>query len=257
MTTIGQLLYLCSIDAFDTGKLKLLCCDEFDVLSSGRKFVSDLRVFLRTLVGIQVQLQIYSTCYNSKSLKFVKSVTAPVHLNLFELERCFNNVVQFYVYCESKNDKFKSLLNIIKNTLVDKVMIFTSNSAFGEMVFRRLRSDGYMAKFMTGSTKIQYRQDLVEKFKFAKQMILITTYPLNVGINLNQVELIINFDLTTKNRGFYGDYPHRVRSCSKNIKPGFVINIVDRVSLNYLRKMESIYNIKIVPLDALNLDRNF
>jgi len=255
--TIGQLMRLCESKAIDLNKLKICCFDEVDVLLGSNRFYDCLREIIDKLKETECQMQFFSTCKNLRPLKYIRRQIQPIFIDQFKLEDCFKNVVQFSVLCQNKNDKFKSLANIIRNTLVDKVLIFVSNSHFGKKVYTKLKREGYRCSYLDGLTDVKVRKDLIERFKSVKQMLLIITYPLNVGIDYKQVELIINLDLTIKNKSFTSDYLHRLRSCTNSVRPAFVINIVDRLSNGFLNRMQSIYQTEMFPLDGLNLNRTF
>src|SRR4051812_10028593 len=95
------------------------------------------------------------------------------------------------------------------------------------------------------------RELIMREFRSGSSRVLITTDLLARGIDVQQVSLVINFDLPTNRE----NYIHRIGRSGRFGRKGVAINFLTQQDVRYLRDIEAFYHTEIVemPLDVADL----
>ena len=95
------------------------------------------------------------------------------------------------------------------------------------------------------------RDIIMREFRSGSSRVLITTDLLARGIDVQQVSLVINFDLPTNRE----NYIHRIGRSGRFGRKGVAINFLTSDDVRYLRDIEQFYNTEIVemPSDVADL----
>lgn len=104
---------------------------------------------------------------------------------------------------------------------------------------------------MHGGMDHDQRELIMKEFRTGSSRVLITTDLLARGIDVQQVSLVINFDLPTNRE----NYIHRIGRSGRFGRKGVAINFVTEPDVRYLRDIESFYNTEIVemPMNVADL----
>jgi len=91
----------------------------------------------------------------------------------------------------------------------------------------------------------------MREFRTGSSRVLITTDLLARGIDIQQVSLVINYDLPTSKE----KYIHRIGRSGRFGRKGVAVNFVTPADAKFLQETEKFYNTEIVemPLDLTNL----
>ena len=273
--TLECQLIVCTIDAFlndlrkdkkarrsilEIDKLKCLIFDEIDILvSSDSKKLMIMELFsIFKNLQVDFKLQFFSTSLDKKVLEYVENKITDhlLILNQLVYEDCFKNYLQFYIYCECDNDKstpdekFKSLISILNNSTLKKIVIYILKEEEASLVNDKLKDD-FKTILLSNESMVEQRLDAINQFNknSDEQVILILNYPLIHGIQLDNLSIVINFDLPVFRKSHL-EYFHRMTKCTTRDRPCFVINIVDAYSKKKLIRVEKNCQVKIIKLDT-------
>jgi len=88
---------------------------------------------------------------------------------------------------------------------------------------------GHSVGLLSGELTIEQRAAVIERFKMGKEKVLITTNVSARGIDVEQVNIVINFDLplTVDFRPDFETYLHRIGRTGRFGKAGIAINLID------------------------------
>merc|ERR1719158_2250103 len=95
------------------------------------------------------------------------------------------------------------------------------------------------------------RQLIMKEFRSGSSRVLIATDLLARGIDVQQVSLVINYDLPTNRE----NYIHRIGRSGRFGRKGVAINFVTSEDVRSLRAIEQFYNTQIeeMPMDVSEL----
>jgi ATP-dependent RNA helicase DDX47/RRP3 len=103
---------------------------------------------------------------------------------------------------------------------------------------------GFKAACLHGGMNQNKRLETLQKFRFEKIKILIATDLASRGLDIHNVDLVINYDLPH----FAKDYVHRVGRTARAGKSGRAINIVTQYDIQICQKIETLIQQKFILL---------
>ena len=121
-------------------------------------------------------------------------------------------------------------------------------------LYDKLLENNYPVDYMHGEVTKDERENKLLNFKNGKTRILISTDLLARGIDVQQLNLVINFDLPKSKE----TYVHRIGRSGRYGRKGVAINLINNRESEYLNELEEHYKIKIEELpqnvgDILNI----
>ena len=110
-----------------------------------------------------------------------------------------------------------------------------------------MNSNDFPVSFLHGDMNQIDRLNTMKKFRLGKYRVLITTDLLSRGIDIQQISLVINYDLPLNKE----TYIHRIGRTGRFGTKGIAINFLARSDVHILREIESYYNTTIeeMPFD--------
>ena len=139
---------------------------------------------------------------------------------------------QYEMRCEprTKLDFVKEVFSTIEMT---QTFIFVNSLDFAEKIHIKLRELGFSSYVMFSKMSKEERDDTIDQFRKQEINVLITTNLIARGIDVPEVELVINYDVPLKmvNDEIIGDpeiYLHRIGRTGRFGKTGIALTIWDR-----------------------------
>lgn len=127
-----------------------------------------------------------------------------------------------YVISTEQNKKIDHLLYLLDADVYQRVMIFCNTKFMTDRLTERLKREGYQAECIHGDVKQSQRNVVMNDFRRGKFPILIATDVAARGIDVDDVEAVINFDLSAENEY----YLHRIGRTGRAHKHGVSFSLV-------------------------------
>lgn len=127
-----------------------------------------------------------------------------------------------YVISTEQNKKIDHLLYLLDADVYQRVMIFRNTKFMTDRLTERLKKEGYQAECIHGDVKQSQRNVVMNDFRRGKFPILIATDVAARGIDVDDVEAVINFDLPAENEY----YLHRIGRTGRAHKHGVSFSLV-------------------------------
>lgn len=127
-----------------------------------------------------------------------------------------------YVITTEQNKKIDHLLYLLDADVYQRVMIFCNTKFMTDRLTERLKKEGYQAECIHGDVKQSQRNVVMNDFRRGKFPILIATDVAARGIDVDDVEAVINFDLPAENEY----YLHRIGRTGRAHKHGVSFSLV-------------------------------
>lgn len=198
-------------------------------------------------------MMLFSATYKNPVIDFAtKIVKDPMIIRLRRSEESLSYIKQFYVRCESFDTKYRALNNIFGLLTVGQSIIFCHTRKTAKDLVVRLTEDGVPCELLSGELDVIQRASVIKRFREGKCKMLITTNVTARGIDVDDVNLVINFDLPTNQDGTpdFETYLHRIGRTGRFGKHGVAINFVDSRSMGTMERIQKHFGRPIEKLDA-------
>ena len=145
---------------------------------------------------------------------------------------------------EKEDYKLDTLEDLYKVIKISQCIIYTNSKRKTEFICKFLNEKGFPVTFIHGGLLQDERKSIMEEFRCGNIKILITTDILSRGIDIQQVSLVINYDLPKEKE----TYIHRIGRSGRFGRKGSVINFVSIYDITSLKSIEQFYNTTILQL---------
>ena len=179
----------------------------------------------------------------------------PVEISL-EMSKPPEGVIQA-VYMLSDNQKLPLINSLIAdNPEYHSILIFSSTKKKLNEIVRGLRSKHYQVEGISSDLEQKEREETLLRFRSRKTRVLVATDVLSRGIDIKDINLVINFDAPSDAE----DYVHRVGRTARAETTGAAVTLVNRADISKIRSIEKlignrIYNAPLPAFIAENHDR--
>ncbi|KAK4314555.1 hypothetical protein Pmani_014159 [Petrolisthes manimaculis] len=236
----------------DLRSCKVFVLDEADVMIATQGH-QDQSVRIHKQLPKECQMMLFSATYVDEVVNFAKAIFKdPVTFRLRREDETLKNIRQMYVECNSTEEKYEAISNIF-TSLVGSAMFFCHTKHTATFLAKRLIDDGYQVGILTGDLTADERVKVLQRFRDGTERVLICTNVLARGIDVESVNLVVNYDLPQhydSRRADTETYLHRIGRCGRFGKTGNAINIVDGIDdLRILKEVEDHFGVKVVKLD--------
>jgi len=226
--TAGTLLDQLSKGIIDPRKLKVFVLDEADnMLEKGTLGDQTLRV--KNRVPKTVQTLLFSATFPSHVRSFATKFAPRANEIMLKTEELsVEGIKQFYMDCTSEQQKFEVLVQIYSLLTVGQSIIFVQRRSTADSVAARMVAEGHKVTSLTGTHQSGDRDQTFDDFRDGRTKVLITTNVVARGIDILQVNLVINYDLPLNVNGEpdVETYLHRIGRTGRFGRKGVSINFV-------------------------------
>ncbi|KAJ1958369.1 translation initiation factor eIF4A [Linderina pennispora] len=248
--TPGRVFDMINRGIFDTSSVKLFVLDEADeMLSRGFK---DQIYEVFQLLPAEVQVVLLSATMPTDVLEVTtKFMRDPIRILVKRDELTLEGIKQFYISVEREEFKFDTLADLYETINITQAVIFCNTRRKVDFLTEKLRERSFTVSAMHGEMEQAQRETIMTEFRSGSSRVLITTDLLARGIDVQQVSLVINYDLPTNRE----NYIHRIGRGGRFGRKGVAINFVTDEDTPAMREIESFYNTQIdeMPGDVASL----
>lgn len=242
--TPGRVFDLLSnrIDKRAVANLKMLVMDEADeMLSSG--FQEQVREIFRFIPN-DIQVCLFSATLNSDVMRITeKFLRNPTNILVENDSLTLDGIRQYYVNMREQ-DKFAVLIDLYETMSIAQCIIYCNSRSRVEEVSRALTEHNFTVGAIHGQMEWGDRQTVMDEFRAGKIRVLLSTDLLARGIDVQQVSVVINYDVPRD----VANYLHRIGRSGRYGRKGIGINFVTEEGNSYLQAIIDHYQTKIEEL---------
>jgi len=248
--TPGRVNDMINRSALRLNVLKLFVLDEADeMLSRGFKDqIYDVFQFLPP----EVQVCLFSATMPVEILHMTKRfMRNPVRILVKKEAVTLDGIRQFYVSVEREDWKLDTLCDLYETLTITQAIIYCNTRKKTEWLTEKMTQRDFTVSCMHGDMEMTERQLIMREFRSGSTRVLITTDLLARGIDVQQVSLVINYDLPTNRE----NYIHRIGRSGRFGRKGVAINFVSKDDVQALREIEQFYRTEVeeMPMDVSDL----
>jgi ATP-dependent RNA helicase RhlE len=235
IATPGRLVDHAQRKSVNLMDVRVLVLDEADMMLD-MGFLPQIRAILK-LVSKQRQTMLFSATMPSQIIRIASDyMSMPTRIEVAPAGTSAENVEQEIIVVEKayKIDYLRDILSKTKGS----VLIFMRTKHAVKTLTRKLNNFGFNAAEIHSNRSLGQRREALEGFKIGKYKILIATDIAARGIDVKEIELVINYDLPEKT----GDYVHRIGRTARAGKSGKAISFVMPSQISTIKKIERLIN---------------
>jgi superfamily II DNA/RNA helicase len=220
--TPGRTFDLIRKGELNINHIKVLVMDEADQMLEDQ-FAEQVKCILEFKFPMDTQLALFSATMPQNVLEIAETyLRDPVRILLPPDEVTLDGIKQFYVDLEREEWKFPALLDIYSQVTINQALIYVNKRQKAEWLAKQLHQNGFTLEYIHGEMDAVERKKRMEDFRSGQVRVLISTDLLARGIDVQQVSLVINFELPVQRE----NYIHRIGRSGRFGRKGCAINLL-------------------------------
>ena len=243
IATPGRLLDMINRKYIFTENIKHVVFDEADEILS-RGFMNTIYQLIKVF-PVNSQLLLFSATMPEEILNLTsKFMNDPTKILVNKEELTLEGITQFYINCNIYKWKYDVLYDLYNSISINQCIIYVNTKNTLMNLVDRLNQQKFPISFIHGELLSEQRKENLQNFKTGKTRILLSTDLLSRGIDIQQLSLVINFDIP-KNKE---TYIHRIGRSGRYGRKGVSINFICNNEINQINELEKYYNTEIIEM---------
>jgi len=217
----------------------------------------------------KAQLLLFSATFPDEVRSFAHTFVPNANeISLHTEELSVEGIKQLYMDCRDEEHKYEVLVGLYGVMNIGQSIIFVDVSALRSLsnpqrrdtadeIARRMIADGHIVTVLHGARDAAERDAVMDGFRSGTSKVLITTNVLARGIDVNQVNMVINYDLPVDARGApdFETYLHRVGRTGRFGRTGVSIAFIhDQKSWRELDAFQKYFAVEMVKIPTRDWD---
>ena len=238
--TPGRILDMIMRRDLPTIDIRLMILDEADeILSDG--FKDCIHDIIKSLPKTS-QLCLFSATMPEEILELTtKFMNDPQQVLVKKEQLTLEGIQQFFINVKHNDWKYDVITDLYDTINVGQCIIYMNSKNKIEEIYDKLNASDFPVGFITGDRSVQERNEVMEQFRAGTLRILLSSDLLARGIDIQQLSLVINFDLPREKE----TYIHRIGRSGRYGRKGVAINLISDREVDYMKHIEEFYDTQV------------
>jgi superfamily II DNA/RNA helicase len=244
VATPGKLISHLNVGNIKFDQLEHLILDEADrMLDMG--FYEDIQKIVSYLPKKR-QTLLFSATMPPKIKMLSKSILNNPEEIIIKLSKPAEKILQA-AYLTYDNQKIPLINYLIgQKESYKSILIFTSTKAKVNNIVRGLKNKSYKTDGISSDLEQSDREKVLQSFKSKNTRVLVATDVISRGIDIKDIELIINYDVP----GDAEDYVHRIGRTARAESEGVAITLINEHDMFRFKKIEQLIDNEILKMEV-------
>jgi ATP-dependent RNA helicase DDX19/DBP5 len=246
--TPGKMFDLIKSRALETTAVKVFVLDEADNMLD-QQSLGEQSIRVKNTMPKSCQLVLFSATFPDNVREFASRLAPSANeIRLKQEELSVDAIRQFYMDCKSEDHKYEILVELYNLLTIGQSIIFCAKRETADRIAQKMTGEGHKVDSLHGKLEVKERDATIDAFRSGKSKVLISTNVIARGIDIQQVTLVINYDMpiTQDGKADAETYLHRIGRTGRFGRKGVSINFVhDRQSWEYMNQIEQALSCKI------------
>jgi translation initiation factor 4A len=245
----GRVYDMIRRNVLTTNHLKIIIIDEADeMMANGFK---DQLHDIFQYVNNEVQVALFSATMSSDMNHIINLITKdPIRIIVKKEGLTLEGIHQYYVALEDDRQKYDTLKDLYSSMSVSQCIIYCNSVKRVAELHNAMTADGFPVCCIHSSMEKSTRDESLTDFRNGKYRILVSSNVTARGIDIQQVSIVINFDLAK----CVHTYLHRIGRSGRWGRKGIGINFITRNDISKMREIEQHYSTQIEELPTNFID---
>lgn len=232
VATPGRLLDLINQKIIKLSQVEYFVLDEADrMLDMG--FIRDVKKII-SFIPEKRQTMLFSATLPKSILNLANSIlTDPIKVQITPVETTLETIKQTVFYVKT-SDKTKLLMHLLKEQENTSVLVFSRTKRYANKITKQLLEKKISAVAIHGNKSQSARTQALSNFKQNKVRVLVATDVASRGIDIDELSLVINFNLPEVPE----TYIHRIGRTGRANNKGLAISFVSQEEYDLLKAIE-------------------
>ncbi|KAJ6520906.1 P-loop containing nucleoside triphosphate hydrolase protein [Mycena vulgaris] len=217
-----------------------------------------------------VQILLFSATFPDHVRNFAsKFAPSSNKIELQQEELSVSGIRQFYMDCKDEDHKYDILVRLYALLTIGQSIIFCQHKHTADRISARMSAEGHKVASLHGAKDPAERDAIIDNFRDGREKVLITTNVIARGIDILQVNMVVNYDLPLmyeRNAGGSGQggnldrpdietYIHRIGRTGRFGRRGISINFVhNKKTWQQMEQIEQATSRKIMRIETNDVD---
>lgn len=221
--------------------MRVVVLDEADQMLEDL-FAEQVKCILDFKFPPSTQLALFSATMPANVLEVAeKFLQNPVRILLPPDEVTLKGIEQFHVALPREDWKFEVLLDLYQHLKINQALIYVNKRQKAEQLAKKMSENGFSLECIHGDMDVAERRKRMDDFRSGNVRVLISTDLLARGIDVQQVSVVINYELPTNRE----NYIHRIGRSGRYGRKGLAINLVTNDEMTMMQDIEKFYSTTI------------
>ncbi len=226
--------------------VKLLVIDECDELLTGT-FKEDIKKIISDLPDVQICL--FSATMTNEVVKLADEMLRdPLKILIKKEKITLDGIKQTYMNIPSIEEKKNAIIEMLSTCPIEKFIVYVNSKRNVEDIKEFLEFKGFKVLSITSDMDKLERISIIQQFKSSDIKCLISTDLLARGIDIQQLSLVVNYDLPKLDN--IQAYIHRIGRTGRYGRKGLAINFVSsRFDETTINRIQALFRCEIKPIE--------
>jgi len=244
IATPGRLKDILSFSPELFDNIKILIVDECDELLRGT-FKDELKTIIKALPEIRISL--FSATLNTDVLNLTDALLDnPVKILIKKEKITLSGIKQTYVKVSNQDEKIEFLKDMLKTLPIQQFLVYVNSKKNADRLKDQLEKENYAVMTISGANSKLERAEIIRNFKKGGAKCLISTDLLSRGIDIQQLSLVINYDLPRADN--IQSYIHRIGRSGRFGRKSVAISLVTDYDKDVQNLISLTFKCQILPL---------
>ena len=242
--TPGRIYDLMNRKYLITDHIKVIIVDEADQMLENR-FREQLQCILALGFPSTARCALFSATMCDDVIEFAeKLLDKPVRILIPPEKVKLEGIKQYRVDLDREDWKFEVLLDLYKHLNITQALIYCNKRQKAEWLADKMTTAGFPITCIHGDMEVRDRMDRMTSFRKGDTRVMISTDLLARGIDVQQVSLVINYEMPQQ----IENYIHRIGRSGRYGRKGTAINLISGDDARALKEIQDLYKIEVETL---------
>lgn len=245
--TPGRIYDLMNRNVLKRNNIRVLVMDEADQMLEDR-FKEQVLCILEKGFPSTTQVALFSATMDKEVVDVANTMLRkPVRILLDAKDVPLDGIKQLYVALDTESWKFDVLCDLYSQLTISQALVYVNERKKAEMLAEKMTQQGFPLSVIHGEMDVNERKKRMAEFRAGEVRIMISTDMLARGIDVQQVSLVINYELPIDRE----NYIHRIGRAGRFGRKGVTINLIAPEDKRAKEEIEKHWNItmQVLPSD--------
>jgi translation initiation factor 4A len=242
--TPGRIYDLMHRNALQRQHIKVLIMDEADQMLEDR-FREQVMCILGLGFSKDTRVALFSATMPKEVVEFAENLLQnPMRILIPPEEVTLEGIKQYFVELQREDWKYEVLCDLYQQLNINQAIIYCNKRQKVEWLAEKMSAQGFPLSFIHGDMDVEERRRRMTDFRKGGIRVLISTDLLARGIDVQQVSLVINYELPIQRE----NYIHRIGRSGRFGRKGVSINLLLPEEVKLMKDIEAFYSTNVVNL---------